>query len=83
MTFAYCYRTGLVEFGNTVPEGALPIDEGKGKKWREGIEVKCRRTYDGKQYLVPGVPEADSDEEAHDAYTRFCKWIAECKAKAA
>lgn len=81
MTYAYCYRSGLVEFGGMVPEGALPIDTGRGKKWREGIEVKCRLAYDGKTPLVPGIPEADSDDAAYEAWKRFSTWIADCKAK--
>jgi hypothetical protein len=82
MTYAYCYRSGLVEFGDQIPDGALPLDKGRGKKWRSGIEVKCRLAYDGETHLVPGIPEAETDKAAYEAWSRFRKWIADCKAKA-
>jgi len=83
MTFVYCYRSGLVEFGELLPKGALLIDKGRGKKWRKGVEVKCRLSYDGKTYLVPGVPEAETNKDAYSAYKRFCEWLNSCKAKKA
>ena len=83
MTIAYCYRSGLVEFGETLPKGALLIDKGRGKKWRKGVEVKCRLAYDGETYLVPGVPEAETNKDAYSAYERFCQWLKSCRAKKA
>lgn len=36
---AYCWASGLIEFGHTLPEGALPIITGSEKQVREEVEV--------------------------------------------
>ncbi|EJY7483924.1 hypothetical protein OHE59_000336, partial [Salmonella enterica subsp. enterica serovar Thompson] len=36
---AYCWASGLIESGNTLPEGALPIVTGSEKQVREEVEV--------------------------------------------
>lgn len=79
---AYVWRTGVVEFGENVPEGAIEFAEGKGQKFIEDIQTSCRLAYptyvDGVRqpdvYLVPGVPEAENGEEAVDAVTAFKRW---------
>ena len=71
-TIAYCWRSGKLEFtDNSLPSGALIISKGRGLKWRQKVEVLCRLAYDGITYLVPGVPEAENDEEALQAVYRF------------
>lgn len=72
---AYCWRTGRIDFGRTLPEGAIQIAKGPSKKLRPLIEVTARHAYDGKTLLVPGVPEADTEEHAGDALGRFIDWI--------
>ena len=44
----------------------IPIVEGK-KSALEKCLVMARLAYDGKTFLVPGVPEADSEKEALEA----------------
>ncbi|GBQ96736.1 hypothetical protein AA23498_2720 [Acetobacter nitrogenifigens DSM 23921 = NBRC 105050] len=69
---AYCFRSGHIEFGSTNPEGTLPIGRSRSeKKLREIVEVNARRAYDGKTLLVPGIPEADTEEAALAAWRRF------------
>lgn len=69
---AYCYRSGEIEFGATVPEGALPLGKARGaRKLREIVTVAARHAYDGKTLLVPGIPEADTDDAAAAAYRYF------------
>lgn len=36
---AYCWASGLIESGSTLPEGALPIVTGSEKQVREEVEV--------------------------------------------
>lgn len=76
-TIAYCWRSGLLGFADgTLPDGALPLDRGTGDEWRGGVEVMCRLMKDGSgRYLVPGVPEAENDEEALQAVFKFREWI--------
>lgn len=72
---AYCYASGEICFGRSLPEGALPIARGPAKALRQRMEVVARHAYDGKTLLVPGVPEAANQIEAVDALLRFREWI--------
>jgi hypothetical protein len=72
---AFCWRSGLIGFGSAIPDGALKIAEGPSKKLRELIGVVSRHAYNGKDLLVPGIPEADSEEQAADALEAFIEWI--------
>lgn len=85
---AYCYASGLIEFGRKVPDGALPIARGPAKKLREFIEPLARHGYSthkvngrptripgSETLLVPGVPEAPSQHAGLDALMAFKKWI--------
>lgn len=80
MIFAYCWRSGHLEFGTKLPSGALPIHKFKQSdtKTREQIEVLCRLSYDGKSHLVPGIPEAADDENAEKAFNFFREWLQWC-----
>ncbi|EIS9025516.1 host nuclease inhibitor protein [Salmonella enterica] len=73
---AYCWASGLIEFGHTLPEGALPIVTGSEKRVREKVEVLARHAYNG-DLLVPGIPEAASQNEACEALVRFSRVIHE------
>ena len=68
---AYAWASGLIEFGETFPDGALPIITGEEKRVREIIEVRARHSRTSEQMLVPGVPEADNQHDACDALIRF------------
>ncbi|EHX3435556.1 host nuclease inhibitor protein [Salmonella enterica] len=73
---AYCWASGLIEFGNTLPEGALPIVTGSEKQVRDVVEVLARHAYNG-DLLVPGIPEAASQDEAREALVRFSRVVHE------
>ncbi|EAN7516472.1 host nuclease inhibitor protein [Salmonella enterica] len=73
---AYCWASGLIEFGNTLPEGALPIVTGSKKNVRDAVEVLARHAYNG-DLLVPGIPEAANQNEARVALERFSRMIRE------
>ncbi|EGA9622732.1 host nuclease inhibitor protein [Salmonella enterica] len=73
---AYCWASGLIESGSTLPEGALPIVTGSEKQVRDVVEVLARHAYNG-DLLVPGIPEAVSQDEAHEALVRFSRVIHE------
>ena len=68
---AYCWRSGLIEFGRRIPEGALPVDHGVEACVRARVEARARHAHDGRTLLVPGIPEAKDDDEALAAATRF------------
>ena len=73
---AYCYRSGQIMFGRSVPEGAIKVAQGPAKKLRKMIAGVARRAYDGKTLLVPGIPEAKTENQAEAALRRFLDWIA-------
>lgn len=74
MEKAYCYATGLVGFGDKLPKGALPIGTLKVK--REKFTVHCRLAYNGKDWLVPGIPEAADQSAGVDALMTFRERVA-------
>ncbi len=66
--YAYCDRTGTIEFGETVPDGRLPIAKHDDRaQLEEKVGVVARLAYDNVTLLVPGIPEADDDESALEA----------------
>ncbi|EJY4049082.1 host nuclease inhibitor protein [Salmonella enterica] len=73
---AYCWASGLIEFGNTLPEGALPIVTGNEKQVRDVVTVLPRHAYNG-DLLVPGIPEAESMDEYREALFRFSRVVCE------
>lgn len=85
---AYCWASGLIEFGRSIPDGALPIARGPAKALRDFIDGHARHGYrteiiDGRPtrvpgtecLLVPGVPEAANGNAAVDALAAFRAWI--------
>lgn len=68
---AYCWRGGVIEFGPRIPNGALPIDRGTERSVRGRVEPLARRAYQVGVLLVPGIPEAENDVAALEAYERF------------
>lgn len=78
MIQAYCWASGLIEFGLSVPEGALGFTQGRDeRKLRDLVTVRARHAYDGVTLLVPGVPEAEDGEAALAALKRFASHFAE------
>lgn len=72
---AYCWRSGRIEFGTRVPDGAIQIAFGNAHSLRNLIGGTSRLAYDGKTLLVPGVPEAQDGKAAGDALARYLEWI--------
>jgi hypothetical protein len=73
---AYCWASGLIEFGETVPEGAIKIAHGPKADLKYEIEAAARHgkgASDGK-LLVPGIPEAGDQRAAGDALASFIAW---------
>lgn len=77
MAIAFCDRRGVIEIGAKVPEGRLPLCRGRRAALERLMCAAARHAYDGKTLLVPGIPEADTDEQALDAAVRFRAWLVE------
>lgn len=89
-THAYCYASGQIEFGPSIPSGALPIARGPDKALRDFICGVARHGYrtedrNGRPtkvpgsdcLLVPGIPEAPDQSAALDALANFTDWISQ------
>jgi len=72
---AYCYASGVIEVGPSKPDGAIVFARGATPALRRLIEATARHAYDGKTYLVPGVPEADNQRQGVDALIRWVRWL--------
>lgn len=83
MAHIVCWRSGQVEVLPHEPEGGISLMEGSAKRLRRLLEVCARHAYDGKTLLVPGIPEAESDDEAFDAMVAFRDWLTRPRRRAA
>ncbi|HDS8578232.1 TPA: host nuclease inhibitor protein [Klebsiella variicola] len=68
---AYAWASGLIEFGQQLPDGALPILTGDEQRVRELIDIWARHSRTCDQLLVPGVPEATNQHEGCNALMKF------------
>lgn len=50
---AYCWASGLIEFGSRCPKGALPLIRGPEEAVKDAVGVLAVHAYDGENYLVP------------------------------
>lgn len=75
-TVAYCWASGLIEFGYFVPGGALLIAKGNEKVVRNVVGVLACHAYNG-DLLVPGIPEAADQDEGREALVRFSRVVHE------
>lgn len=71
MAFAFCDRRGVIEIAAYKPAGMFPLGKGRAERLTNIIQGIARQAYDGRTWLVPGIPEAETDEEAVEAAKRF------------
>ena len=50
---AYCWKSGLIEFGRQCPEGALPLVRGNACDVLRAVGVLATHGYDKKSLFVP------------------------------
>jgi hypothetical protein len=72
---AFCYRSGLLEMATEVPAGALELAEAPEDIMIDAILGSARLSRTTDQWLVPGVPEANTDEAALDAAISYQKHL--------
>ena len=86
MTVAYCFPDGVSCFGeHGVPDGGLLISHSSWYdpppdsqlSWREHLQAQCRVAYNNKDYLIPGIPEADTMPQKYDALIAFRERISQ------
>lgn len=76
---AYCWRSGLIGFGQFLPAGTLPITNYHDRqKLKDACEGNARWSYPPNPMpLVPGIPEAKTDNEALAALNIFSERVRE------
>ena len=73
---AFADRAGVIRFGRRCPKGALPIGRHRRFVTLHGaVSAVARLAYDNETLLVPGVPEAKTDDAALDAVVAFAKAV--------
>lgn len=83
MQAAWCWASGQIEFGDPscVPEGAIAIAKGPAAFLKGVIEVVARHGYERGVLLVPGVPEAETQQAAGEALSSWLAWCAKSNGK--
>lgn len=79
---AWCWRSGEIEFGPEVPKGAMALGAGRPETFYDEVAVAVRKAWDGETLLLPGVPEAVSDEAARLAVVGWLAWRSGDRVKA-
>lgn len=73
---AYCWSNGLIQFGETVPTGTLPLLSGRPSAVRNKIIATARHSRVSRRMFVPGVPEASAmGYDPVDAVIAYVGWI--------
>lgn len=73
---AWCWASGLIEFGEVVPVGAIKIAHGPKAYLKSEIKVRARhgRGESAGKLLVPGIPESNDQLTAGNALQSFIDW---------
>lgn len=74
---AYCFASGHIDFGVSLPDGAIALAAGTEKIVRDIVSVNARLSrVDNETLFVPGVPEAASQREGITAVAHFIQRLA-------
>lgn len=71
----YCMRSGQLEVSTRLPKGALHIADIFEVEHLAAVDVCARHDRTSAQLLVPGLPEAGNDQEAHHAVIMFADML--------
>ena len=70
--YLHCYRSGKIVLSRAPDmEGAIQLCQGPKDDLKQRLSAKARLAYDGETWLVPGLPEAQSEAEASAALAAF------------
>lgn len=79
VTYALSWASGLITFSRRLTkkekDGAIVIASGNSRELKPLVSVLARHGYTPGVLLVPGIPEARTDEEKLDALMRFSKLV--------
>jgi len=70
--YMHCYRSGEIVLSRAPDmEGAISLCESSKDDLLQRLSAKARLAYDGETWLVPGLPEAQTENAAMDALNVF------------
>ncbi len=70
--YLHCYRSGEIILSRAPDmEGTIQLCAGPKEDLMQQLNAKARLAYDGETWLVPGLPEAQSETEASAALAAF------------
>lgn len=79
MKYCFVYRSGEIRFHRAkitgYDNGAMFLCDVPNRAARLRIEVRARLAYDNKTLLCPGIPEAENELEAYEAFSRFKEFV--------
>ncbi len=79
--YAYCWRSGIIGFASSeseIPDDTIVLAKHVSKdKLHDAVAVRARHGRFDKILLVPGIPEAEDDEEALEALDKFIQCFGE------
>jgi len=68
----YAYRSGEIGFAlRKAPAGAIALRKAPHSVAEKAVHGCARLAYDNQTWLVPGIPESRSDDEAYQALCDF------------
>lgn len=77
LSTAFCFASGHIDFGPTLPEGAIALALGEEQLVRDILTVNARLSrHDNETLFVPGVPEAVNQREGLKAVAHFIQRLA-------
>lgn len=70
--YMHCYRSGEIVLSRAQDmEGAISLCAGPKDDLLQRLSAKARLAYDGETWLVPGLPEAQTEDAAMEALNVF------------
>lgn len=70
--YMHCYRSGEIVLSRAPDiDGAISLCEGPKDDLLQRLNAKARLAYDGETWLVPGLPEAETEDAAMNALNVF------------
>ncbi len=73
---AFADRAGVIRMGKRCPQGALPIGRRRHYFTLHGaVSAVAKLAYDNETLLMPGVPEAKTDDEDPNVVVAFAKAV--------
>jgi hypothetical protein len=75
MAVAYCWATGVIRIGETLPDGAIPLAIGDPGLLTRVVGGLATMAWDNVIMLIPGFGLAEDSDAKLDAVSRFADLV--------